>query len=117
DDILINLVRAPVLHMNVYGGEAFQELLQVRRKVMQPDTVDRRQPDRARNNIFDFLQLAVQSVVGLNNLLAVIVKNLTLPGEPEFLFTSLDQQRFENPLQGTNLLADRRLGHTVDLGG
>ena len=52
----------------------------------------------------------MKRIVGLDDLFAVIVEHLAFTGEAEFFLAPLDEQRFELPLQGTDLLADRRLG-------
>ena len=59
----------------------------------------------------------MQGVVGLDDLFAEIVEHLAFAGEAEFLFAALNEQRFERALQRTDLLADRRLGDTIDLRG
>ena len=84
---------------------------------METDAVNRRDADGAGNDVFDFLQSAVEGIVGLNDLLAVFVENLAFAREPEFLFAAFDEQRFELPFQRTDLLADGRLGHVVDVRG
>ena len=84
---------------------------------MQADAVDGGHADGAGDNIFDLLQLAEERVVGLDNLLAVVVENLPLPSQPKLFLAAFDEQRFELPFQGADLLADRRLGDMIDLGG
>ena len=68
------------------------------------------------NDVLDFLEAVVQRVVALDDLLAVFVEHLALAGEAELLLAALDEQRFELPLQRTDLLADGGLRHVVDLG-
>ena len=84
---------------------------------MQPDAVNRRDADGSGNDVFDFLKLAVQRVVGLDDLLAEIVKHLAFPREAEFLFAAFNEKRFELAFQRTDLLADGGLRYFVDLGG
>lgn len=48
--------------------------------------------------------------------LLYLVKHLPFAGEPEFFLTPLNQQRFELLFEGTDLLADGRLCHLIDLG-
>src|SRR5262249_17622066 len=95
----------------------FQEFFQVGRQIVQADAVNGGHADGAGNDVFDLLQLAEERIVSLDDLLAVIVKNLALAGEPELFLAPLDQQRLELAFERTDLLADRRLGHVIDLGG
>ena len=66
---------------------------------MQADAVDGRNADGAGNDVLDFLEFAVQSFVSADDLLAVIVEDLSLAGEAKFLLAALDEQRFENAFQ------------------
>ena len=69
-----------------------------------------------REDVLDLLQLAVQRVVGGDDLLAVIVKDLSFAREAELLFAALDEQRLELAFKRADLLADGGLGHAIDLG-
>ena len=115
--VFIDLVGAAIFHVHIDGGIALQKPLDVRRQIVQADAVNRRHADGAGNDVLDLLQLAVQRIISLDDLLAVLVQHLAFAGEPEFLFAALDQQGFELPFQGTDLLADGGLGHIVDLRG
>jgi hypothetical protein len=103
--------------MDMDGGITLEELLQIRRQIMQPDAVNGGHADGAGDDVLNLLQLAEERIVSLDDLLAVIVEDLPLAGEPEFLLAPFDQQRLELAFQGADLLADRRLGYMVDLGG
>ena len=83
---------------------------------MQTDAVNGRHPDGAGNDIFDLLQFAVQSVVGGDDLFAVVIKHLPFASQAKLLFAPLDEQRFEDALEGTDLLADGGLGDVINLG-
>src|SRR5262249_20950167 len=100
---------------DVHRRVILHELFDVRRKVMKADAVDRRDADRAGNDVLDFLQPAVQGVVGLNDLFAEIVQDLALARETELLLAALNQQRLELALQRTDLLAHGGLRDVVDL--
>ena len=115
--VLIHLVGAAVFDVHVDRRVALQELLQVGRQVVQADAVNGGDADGAGDDVLDLLQLAVQRVVGGDDLLAVVVEHLAFPGQAELLLAALDEQRFEEALQRADLLADRRLGHFVDLRG
>src|SRR5262245_1930136 len=84
---------------------------------MQTDAVDGRQSDSPGNDILDLLQFAVQGIISLNDLLAVVVEHLALAGQTELFLAPFDQQRFEDTFKRTNLLADCGLRHTIDLRG
>ncbi len=84
---------------------------------MQADAVDGRDPDGAGNDVLDFLKLAVQGVIILDDLLAEFIKDLAFTRQAELLFAAFDQQRFELPFQRTDLLADSGLSNVVDLRG
>ena len=106
-DIFIHLIGAPILDVNVDRWIAFEKALDERRQVVETDAINRGDADRARNDVFDFLQLVVQRIVSLDDLLAVLVEDLTLARETEFFFAAFDQERFKLLLQRTDLLADR----------
>jgi hypothetical protein len=82
---------------------------------VQADGINRRHADGAGNDVLQILQLAVQRLVGLDDLLAVIIKHLALAREAELFLAALDEQRLEEPLQRADLLADGGLGDAVDL--
>ena len=82
---------------------------------MQADAVNRGHADRAGDDILNFLELAVEQIVGLDDLLAIIVKDLPLAGEAKLLLAPFDEEGLELAFQGGDLLADGRLGHIVDL--
>ena len=73
---------------------------------MQADGVNRGHADGAGNDVLQLLQLAVQRLISLNDLLAVIVKHLAFAGKPKTFFAAFNEQRFEDAFQGTDLLAD-----------
>src|SRR5439155_7206427 len=83
--------------------------------IVQADAVNRGDADGPGNDVLDFLQPAVERLEGLDDLFAVFVEHLPFAGEPELLFAAFNQQRFELAFQRADLLADRRLGHMVDL--
>ena len=82
---------------------------------MKSDAINRRNTNRARDNILHLLQPVVQGIIRLDDLLAEIVKNFSLAGQPELFFAPLNQQGLERPFKGTDLLADRRLRDLIDL--
>ena len=82
---------------------------------MQTDTVNRRQSDRTRDDVFDLLKAVMTRIKKLNDLFAVFVKNFTLASQPKFLFATFNQQRFKSALQHPDLLTHGRLGDVVDL--
>ena len=84
---------------------------------MQADAVNGGHANRAGNDVLDFLELAVERVVRLDDLFAVVVEHLALAGEAKFLLAAFDQQGLELAFQRTDLLADGRLGDVVDLRG
>src|SRR5690349_17518146 len=59
----------------------------------------------------------MQRIIGMEHLLAVIVEHLAFAGEPKTFLASLNQQRFEQPLQRADLLAHGRLRHLVNVRG
>ena len=115
--VFVHLVGAAVFDVHVDRRVALEELLQVGRQVVQADAVNGGDADGAGDDVLDLLQLAVQGVVGGDDLLAVIVEHLAFPGEAELLLAALDQQRFEEAFERADLLAHRRLGDFVDLRG
>ena len=103
-----------VLDMYIHGGEFFEKLLQERRQRVQPDRVDRRDANIARHHVLQRLHPAGQRLEGVDDLLAVVVEQLTLLGQPKHLLAAFDQQRIEMPLERADLLAHRRLRDLVD---
>ena len=63
------------------------------------------------------LEFAVERVICPNDLLAVLIEDLSLTGQPEFFFAAFNQEGFERPFQRTDLLAYGRLSDFVDLRG
>ena len=59
--------------------------------------------------------LLCSAFVGLDHLLAVVIQHLTFAGQTELLFAPLNEERFENSFQRTDLLAHGRLGHIINL--
>ena len=92
EHILINLVGPAILDVNVHCGEGLKEFLQVGREIMEADAVNRRHTDGAGNDVLDLLQPAVECVIGLDDLLAVVVEHLPFAGETELLLAALDEQ-------------------------
>jgi hypothetical protein len=84
---------------------------------MQANAVNGGQSDGPRDNVLNLLKPAFERLVSLDYLLAKIVQYLPLARQSELLFAALDKDGFELSFQRTNLLADSRLGHLVDLGG
>ena len=82
---------------------------------MQANAVDGGDADGACKDVLDLLDFAVQQVVSLNHLLAVVVENLAFPGESKILPAPFDQQGFEGSFQSADLLTDGGLGNLVDL--
>src|SRR5687768_3962253 len=82
---------------------------------MKSDAINGRNTDRARNNIFNLLQLMVQGIIGLDDLLAELVEDFAFAGQPELLFASFNKQGFKSAFKRTNLLTDSRLRDLVDL--
>ena len=82
---------------------------------MQADAVNGRDADGAGNDVLDLLQAAVERIVSLDDLLAEIVEHLPFAGEAKLFLAPFDEQRFELPLERTDLLADSRLRDAVDL--
>ncbi len=117
EHVVINLVGAAILDVDVHRRVAPHEPFDIRRQIVQADGINRGDPDRAGNDVLQLLNLAVERFISLNDLLAVIVKHLAFTCEAEFLFAAFNQQRFERAFQRADLLADRRLGDAVDLGG
>src|SRR5882757_1742716 len=115
--IIVNLVRAAVFHVHVDSRMFLEKSFDIRRQIVQADAVNRCDANRAGNNIFDLLQLAVQGVVGLDDLLAEIVKQLAFTRQAKLFFAAFDKERFKLPFQGANLLADSGLCNTIDLCG
>ncbi len=115
--VVINLVGPAVFDVDVDGRIVLHEFFDIRRQVVQADAVNRRDPDCARNDVLELLQLAIQRFIRLDDLLAVIVKHLAFAREAESFLAALDQQRLEDAFQGGDLLADGGLRDAVDLGG
>ena len=73
EHVFVDLVGTAILHVHVDGGITFQELLDVGRQIMQADAVNCRNPNGSGDDVFDLLELAVERIVGLDDLLAVLV--------------------------------------------
>ena len=84
---------------------------------METDAVNRRHADGAGDDVLDFLKLALEGVIGLDDLLAVFVEDLAFAGEPELFLAPFDEERLELTFKGTDLLADGGLRDPVDLRG
>ena len=117
ENILVDLVGPAVFDMHIHRRVGLEEFLEVGRQIMKADGVDGGDADGAGDDVLDLLQPAVQGIVRLDDLLAVIVQHLAFAREPEFFLAPLDEQAFELAFQRTDLLADGRLRHVVDLGG
>jgi hypothetical protein len=115
--VLIHLSGVAVFDVNVHHRINLHEFCEVRRQIVQADAVDRRHTNRAGNDVLQFLQFAVQRVVGLDDLLAIIIEYLAFARQARILFAALDEHGFEDASERTELLAHGRLGHVVDLGG
>ena len=85
--------------MHVDGRIGLEKFFDVGRQIVQANAVNGGHANRARNDVFDFLEPAMERLVGLDDLFAVFVEHLALAGEPEFFLAAFDQQRFELPLQ------------------
>ena len=81
---------------------------------MQPDAVNRAQPDRAGDDVAHFGKLVLQRIELENDLLARLVKKLAFARQAEALVAALDQRHAETFLHRANLLADRRLRNEVE---
>ena len=66
---------------------------------MQPDAIDSSNADVTGDDFLDLLQLAMQRVISLEDLLAIIVEHFPLGGEAKVFLAALDQQRFELALE------------------
>src|SRR5689334_11211755 len=98
DDIFIDLIMAAVLEVDIDARMFLEESLDVGRKLMQPDRVNAGQADIPGDDVLNLLHPALKGIVVLQDLLAVIVNQLAFGREPEILFASFNQQRFELPL-------------------
>ena len=117
EHVLINLAGAAVFDLDVHSRVAPHEFLDVGRQVVQADAVNRRHADVAGDGVLHLLQMAVHCFVGLDDLFGVIEKQLPLVRKAEPFFAALNERRFKQPLHHGNLLADGRLGDSVDVGG
>ena len=104
--IIVDLIGAAIFHVHVDGGIGLEKFFDVGRQIVQADAVNRGYPNRAGDDVFDFLEPAVKRLESLDDLLAVFIKHLALAGEPELFLAAFDQQRFELALQRADLLAD-----------
>jgi hypothetical protein len=116
-DVLVDQVRAPVLDAHVHRGEVVQELLDVGRQLVEPDRVDRRDPDRPAHDLLHLLELGEERVVGVQHVLRRLVDPLALARQLELLLAAVDKERLEVPLHRPGLLADRGLRDAVQLRG
>src|SRR3954468_22500327 len=82
---------------------------------MQSDAVNRRDADRSRNDVFDFLKFAPQSFISRDDLLRIIVQHLSFASKAKSLFAAFDQKGLKNAFQRADLLAHCRLSHIVNL--
>ena len=115
-DFVVDLVGAAVLDVDVDAGELAQEFFQVGRQLVQADAVDGAQPDGAGDDVAHLGELVLERVELENDLLADLVKHLTLAGEAKALVATLDQRDAEAVLHGADLLADGGLGDEVQGG-
>ena len=113
--VIINLIGAAIFHVHVDCGIGLEKSFDVGRQIVQADAVNRGHPNRAGDDVLDFLEPAVKRLESLDDLFAVFIKHLALAREPELFLAAFDQQRFELALQRADLLADRGLGDLVDL--
>ena len=93
-----------------------QELLDEGRQLMEADGVDRRDADRAADDLLHLLQLAQEFLVLVQDFLRRLVHPQALARELELLLAAIDQQRLEMPLHRTRLLTDGGLCDAVQLG-
>src|SRR5208282_1831432 len=103
--------------MDVDPGALLQKAFDIRWQVVEANAVDGGQADISGHNSLEFLHLALEGRVSLENLFAVFIQHLSLRGEAEMFLAALDEQRSEVPLEGADGLADSRLRDVVDLRG
>src|ERR1017187_1825696 len=112
-DVLVDKVRASVLDADVDRGKVVEEPLDVGRKLVEPDRVDRRDPYGPAHHLLHLLELREEHLVGVEDLLRRFVDALALARQLELLLAAVDQERLEMALHGPRLLAHGRLGDAV----
>ena len=90
DDIFVQLCRPSVFYGYIYSGVFLEKFFQVRRQLVEADTIDRYDLDVAGDDILDLLNFMAKLVVGLHDLLAIFVECLAFLGKREFLFSPLN---------------------------
>ena len=116
-DILIDKVGPPVLDPDIDRGILLEELGDVGRQLVEPDTVDGRNVNGAADDLLHLLQVGNQLLIAVEDLLGAVVKFLALEGEAELFLTPVDNKDSKVFFHRPELLAHRRLGDAVELGG
>ena len=78
--------------MHVDGWATLEKAFHARRQHVQTESINGRDADVPGDDILDLLQLALEGVVRLQDLFAVIVNHLAFLREPQVLLAALDQQ-------------------------
>jgi hypothetical protein len=110
----IDPVGAAVLEVDVHLRVRLDELLDVRRQLVQADAVDRRHADRAGDRGGARGEARLQRLKALNQLLAFGIEQPPGFGRRHSLAVApLDQPLIVAPLQGAHLLADGGLRDVI----
>ena len=112
--VLVDQVRPAVLDPHVDRGKVVEEPLDVGRQLVEPDGIDRRDPDGPADDLLHLLELGEQRLVGVQHVLRRLVDPLALARQLELLLAAVDKQRLEMALHRPGLLADGRLGDIIE---
>ena len=99
----------------MYFGVEALKFFKIRRQFVEADTVHRREPQIARNDIMHLIELVLESFVVRQNFLARLVDAFALARQGKTLAAPLNQKRREPAFHRPNLLTDGRLRDFIQL--
>ena len=79
---------------------------------MQPNRVNRRNSNRATNDLLHFLQITLQLLVAVENFFGGLINSLPFAGKIKLLLAPVDHERLKVALHGTGLLTNSGLGNS-----
>ncbi len=115
--LFVNLPGAAALNPHLHARVVLLEAFDLRRQIVKPNALDRRDADAPRQHPMDFLHSRLHGLVVPKNPFAEIVKNLPHAGEPVTILAPLDEPRAGAPFQRGDRLADGGLRDPAEFGG
>jgi hypothetical protein len=113
-DLLIDLRRTPVFHMQLHVRIALPEGLQKGRQLVQADAVDGGDAEFPGDHVAQRVKAAVEVIEHAQDFAPGLEENAALRGQRKVPLAALDEPHLEALLDGANLLADGALGDGIE---